>query len=104
MKEFTFYASEAENILYRYHVRESDHVFYVTITVMTAESEGEYVGTKVLKNITRNEVIQECLSHCRRRNSREAVFQRTTLLTGIRNWIVCSFALLAFIRLMMIKN
>jgi hypothetical protein len=104
MKEFTFYASEAKNTLYRYHVREADRVYYVTITMMTAESDGEYIGTKVLKNITRNDVIQECLSHCRRRHPREAILQRTVILTGIRNWIVCSFALLAFIRLMIIKN
>jgi hypothetical protein len=104
MREFSFYTSVAEPTLYRYHIRESGPVYYVTISVMQDGTPEQVIGSKVLRNITRNDVIHECLSHCRRRSGQATAQQRMALLTGLRNWVICSVAVLTFIRLMMIKN
>ncbi len=71
MQEFTFYTSADEQTFYCYQVRQRGAVFYVTISQMRSDTEMEYLGLKVLRNITRHEVVQECLSHCRRRSSRQ---------------------------------
>ncbi len=104
MREFSFYTSGAETTLYRYHVRETAQVYYVTISVTNKDEQEQVIGNKVLRNITRNDVIQECLSHSRRRSAQTNSQQRVVLLTGIRDWIICCVAVLAFIRLMMVNN
>jgi hypothetical protein len=104
MREFSFYSSVAEPTLYRYQIRETGQVYHVTISVVHDEADEQVVGSKVLRNITRNDVIRECLSHCRRHSTRDPLRQGTVLLTGIRTWLVSSIAVLAFIRLMIIKN
>lgn len=104
MQEFTFYTSADEQTLYRYQIRQRGPIFYVTMSLMGNDIETEQLGTKVLMNITRNEVIQECLSHCRRRSHMTQTLQRRALLSGVRNWLACSLAVLSLIRLMMAKG
>lgn len=105
MQEFTFFTSADEQTLYRYQIRQSSTVFYVTMSVMDNTGASAPLGTKVLMNITLHEVTQECLSHCRRHShdlaSRQ---QRRALLLGVRDWLVCSVAVLTFIHLMITKN
>ncbi|MRS13821.1 hypothetical protein GJV06_02750 [Enterobacteriaceae bacterium RIT691] len=104
MQQFTFITSADEKTLYRYQISQSGSVFYVTISLMAHDKEAEPLGTKVLINITHHEVIQECLSHCRRHGQYLATRQRRALLAGVRDWLVCSVAVLTFIRLMIAKN
>ncbi|MBB1200005.1 hypothetical protein EGM70_06780 [Enterobacteriaceae bacterium 89] len=101
MQEFTFYASVDDKTLYRYQIRQSGAVFYVSMSLMQDDVEQAFLGNKVLMNINRDEVIQECLSHCRRRSHAP---HSPGWLAGLRNWLVCSFAVLAFIRLIITKN
>lgn len=104
MQEFTFYTSADEQTLYRYQIRQCGRVFYVTMSLMDNDVETKQLGTKVLINIPRNEVIKECLSHCRRQSKHQTIIQRKALLTGVRNWLVCSMAMLTFIRLMIARS
>ncbi|MGU3522121.1 hypothetical protein ACLBW2_03360 [Enterobacteriaceae bacterium C23F] len=104
MREFSFYSGVTESALYCYHVREAGQVYYVTISVIQDDEPEQVIGSKVLRNIPRQEVIRECCSHSRRRNAQERSRQRKAWLTALRNWAVCSLAVLAFIRLMMIQS
>lgn len=99
MREFSFYSAVTESALYRYQVRETGQVYYVTIILIQDDEPGQVIGSKVLRNITRQEVIRECVSHCRRRTR-----ERRAWLTGLRNWAICSVAVLAFIRLAIVKS
>lgn len=85
MQEFTFYTRADERTLYCYYVRQYDSVFYVTISQMKNDTEMEYLGQKELRNITRHEVLQECLSHCRRRASRQPKSWRFVRVSWIVN-------------------
>lgn len=104
MREFSFYSGVTESALYRYHVRETGQVYSVTIILIQGDEPERVIGSKVLRNITPNEVIRECLSHCRRCSGQDKSRQRTAWLTGLRNWAICSMAVLAFIRLMIVKS
>ena len=103
MREFSFYSAVTESALYRYQVRETGQVYSVTISVMQDDMPERVIGRKVLRNISRHEVIRECLSHCRRSSAQRSQ-QRAAWLSGLRNWALSSMAVLAFIRLMIVKS
>ncbi|MEW5559935.1 hypothetical protein AB1287_06760 [Enterobacter asburiae] len=104
MREFSFYSGVSESALYRYHIRETGQVYHVTICLQQDDAEEQIIGHKVLRNITRQDVIRECVSHCRRRSVQDKSCERTEWLTRLRNWALCSLAVVAFIRLMMLRS
>lgn len=103
MQEFMLYSSTDDRTLYRYQIRQRGPVFYITMSRIENDVEAEHFGTRVVSNITRQDVIEECLAHCRRRSHTE-VWRRKALLAGVRNWLVCSVAMLTFIRLAIVKS
>jgi hypothetical protein len=100
MQEFTFYASADDKTLYRYLIRQRGRVYYVSMSLTKDGVEQALPGTKVLMNISHDDVIAECLSHCRRRSLHA---QRHALFSGVRNWLVCSVAVLVFLRLIIAR-
>lgn len=104
MQEFMLYTSTDDRTLYRYLIRQRGPVFYITMSRMENDVEAEQLGTRVVSNITRQDAIEECLAHCRRRSHTEVWRRRKALLAGVRNWLVCSVAMLTFIRLAIVKS
>ncbi|ALR76417.1 hypothetical protein [[Enterobacter] lignolyticus] len=74
MVETLLYAGGIGSITYRYHIKKTGNVYYVTISRIVKGSETP-VGAKVLMNVAMENVVDECLSHYRR-NARPPLWMR----------------------------
>lgn len=65
MKNFQLYVGGVNDITYRYDIQKAGDIFSVRIFSVANHRHIE-AGTKTLRHITANDVIDECLSHYRK--------------------------------------
>lgn len=68
MKNFQLYVGGTNNITYRYEIEKVDDAFSVRIFNVVHTSHID-VGTKVLRFISAQDVMEECFSHYIKRSS-----------------------------------
>lgn len=80
MKNFQLYVGGTNNITYRYEIRKVDDAFSVRIFNVINKVHKE-VGSKSLRFVSAQDVIDECTSHYRRQAEGLRGFLR-----GLKMW------------------
>ncbi|WP_435952726.1 hypothetical protein [Dryocola sp. BD626] len=68
MKNFQLYIGGVNDITYRYEIQKAGDIFNVRIFNVARHKDIES-GSKTMHHITAHDVIDECVSHYRRKSS-----------------------------------
>lgn len=82
MRNMQLYIGGVNDITYRYDIQKAGDIFNVRI-FSVADRKHTEAGTKSMHHITAHDVIEECVSHYRKRSSGMFCFIRA-LMTRIK--------------------